>query len=441
MAQIILRPLSDSSLAHNTTGSNGYSVLSDSSDSTYIYQSVTSNNYVTITSSFTLDTSSLANCTINSVTALVRAQVTSDDGAKVDYIQVTGPTNNGKYNDTPEYNSFTDYSITLGYADLGLSSAVVSSLTSIGGGTFSIATKSKKSTRKKADFECQISEFYIIVDYTIAADTVSINFKFGAGLVRSTGSDRANDNLTKYHAWAYRYNDMSAAQQELFYSTDRMNASIDMSYRDGTVLQTKILTNCQEKTMEGIPIGDAVAVYGENSNSTGFGQVMRWSDSAGNLITPATYQVTALMDIQTNRTIYAELYDVAQVRLHLDNTISAATATTNYTHTQSLNVTEVDTVNLSATAINSNPSIQWTIGQTTLSGASISGTFSTTTTETTTENDSAITYKYIDIYVTDLNANNNTINQIYIGNTHINDLYVGNTKVSAVYIGTTKIYG
>jgi len=125
MAQLIIYPKSDVTLNHLTSGSNGYSVLRDSSDSSYIYQNVTTNKYVEVISSFLMDDITLSHAAINSVTAVVRAMVTSNNGAKVDNITVTSPSSSGKYNDTPAYNTFTDYSISLTAADLGFSTSTI----------------------------------------------------------------------------------------------------------------------------------------------------------------------------------------------------------------------------------------------------------------------------------------------------------------------------
>ena len=153
MAQLIIYPKSDVTLNHSTSGSNGYSVLRDSSDSSYIYQNVTTNKYVEVISSFLMDDITLSHAAINSVTAVVRAMVTSNDGAKVDNITVTSPSSSGKYNDTPAYNTFTDYSISLTAADLGFSTSIIGVEETYSDRQFSISTRAEKSTRKKADFE------------------------------------------------------------------------------------------------------------------------------------------------------------------------------------------------------------------------------------------------------------------------------------------------
>lgn len=451
MAQLIIYPKSDVTLNHSTSGSNGYSVLRDSSDSSYIYQNVTTNKYVEVISSFLMDDITLSHAAINSVTAVVRAMVTSNNGAKVDNITVTSPSSSGKYNDTPAYNTFTDYSISLTAADLGFSTSTIGVEETYSDRQFSISTRAEKTTSKKADFECRISEFYIIVDYTstITADSVTVNFTFGPNLIKnSEDTNFANDTLSRYHGWAFDFDNMP--DQAAFYtSNDWYNYRKDESCY-GWFHQVHGISHCKQKTLEGIPKGASIGTWGQyyqdrmTNTIDGFGCAMRWTLN-GNLVQPSTYDITAIHNIQTNVTLVGEIYEVAQIRLHIGDGITSATAAPNYIYATSDYVTPVDTVYMNAMAASPNANIVWTIGDTELTGASISSILDATTTETSTRTvfDATITdhFKYIDIYVKDANQAVSKKNQIYIGNSLIKEIYIGTTPIKEVYIGTIKIYG
>ena len=169
MATMLLYPNQDISLGHSTNGSNGYSVLSDADDSSYIYQSVTTNDFVTLDSTFNFDSITLSNMTINSVTAVVRMRTTGSEGVNLSYIQIIGNVSNPKNFDDPSYNSFTDHTFTLTIGDIGLSSRSITTAETYNNIQFTIETRVKKTTSSKPNFEIQISEFYIIIDYTSTA--------------------------------------------------------------------------------------------------------------------------------------------------------------------------------------------------------------------------------------------------------------------------------
>jgi len=90
MATLIVYPKSDILLNHLTTSNNGYSVLNDNDDSTYIYQSVKSTKFVEITSRFLFNNFSFQNVNIDSIKAVVRMTVTSNDGVNMARMTVSG---------------------------------------------------------------------------------------------------------------------------------------------------------------------------------------------------------------------------------------------------------------------------------------------------------------------------------------------------------------
>lgn len=171
MATLKLYPKSDATLAHLSTASDGHTALRDNSDGSYIYQHVNNTNFISLVSTFYFDTYSLKNVTINSVSAVARALVTSNDGVNFAHIKVTGAASNDSHTSTPGYNTWTEYSFKLKIGDIGLNNAVITTRETYNNLQFSLETRIKKTTSNKADFDLQISEFYIVVDYTIDGST------------------------------------------------------------------------------------------------------------------------------------------------------------------------------------------------------------------------------------------------------------------------------
>ena len=166
MATMLIYPNQDVSLGHSTSGNNGYSVLRDTDDSSYIYQSVTTNDFVTLDSVFNFDSITLSNMVINSVSAIVRMQTTGSNGVNMAYMQVIGSNSNPKYVTDPTYNNFTNCSFSLTINDIGVSNNTIVASETHNNIQLTLETKVKKTTSSKPNFEIQISEFYIVIDYT-----------------------------------------------------------------------------------------------------------------------------------------------------------------------------------------------------------------------------------------------------------------------------------
>lgn len=160
MAQVILRPVSDISVSHTcSTGSNRSALISDNSDSTYIYQTVRNTN-TTATSTFHLNSHTFSNAQINSVTLYVKAQHTARGTASV-----TATINGHGVSDQSLTISLTEYSATLNAIDLGLSSAAIELSETIEP-TLTIST-----TGTSGNFlltaQTRIAEVYVIIDYDV----------------------------------------------------------------------------------------------------------------------------------------------------------------------------------------------------------------------------------------------------------------------------------
>lgn len=166
MATMLIYPNQDVSLGHSTNGSNGYSVLRDTDDSSYIYQSVTTNDYVILDSVFNFDSITLSNMVINSVSAIVRMQTTGSEGVNMAYMQVIGNSSNPKYVTDPTYNNFTNCNFSLTINDIGVSNSTIVASETHNNIQLTLETKVKKTTSRKPNFQIQISEFYIVIDYT-----------------------------------------------------------------------------------------------------------------------------------------------------------------------------------------------------------------------------------------------------------------------------------
>lgn len=171
MAILKLYPRADANFAHLSTASDGHTALRDIDDNSYIYQHVDNTNFVTLTSTFYFDTYSLKNVTINSVSAVVRARVTSNDGVNFAHMKITGAVSSDSYASTPGYNTWTDCSFKLKIGDIGLSSATITTRETHENLQFSLESRVKKTTSSKADFDLQIAEIYIVVDYTVDGST------------------------------------------------------------------------------------------------------------------------------------------------------------------------------------------------------------------------------------------------------------------------------
>lgn len=170
MATLIVYPKSDILLNHSTTGNNGYSVLNDDNDSTYIYQSVRSTDFVEITSRFLFNNFSFQNVNINSVKAVVRMTATSNNGVNMARMTVSGAVTTQNYYSDPTYNNFADCNFNLAIGDLGLSSASITTAQSFNNIELSVTTRVKKTTSSKPNFEIHISAFYLVIEYTITGE-------------------------------------------------------------------------------------------------------------------------------------------------------------------------------------------------------------------------------------------------------------------------------
>ena len=182
MASIILRPSSDSSVAHSkSTGSSGYALINEATsdgDSTYLYQSLTSTSSSTITSTFGLDTSAIpTGAKINSISVSVTARdsdsnVTSSVTANVKQNGTTVATASNSALDT-SYAAYTG-------------SGTASSISSL---TLEISTTGKKAQSKNDDGYIRITQAFVTIDYTEQSATVICKAIAGANVLTATVSD------------------------------------------------------------------------------------------------------------------------------------------------------------------------------------------------------------------------------------------------------------
>lgn len=160
MAQVILRPASDISASHTcSTGSNRSILISDNSDSTYIYQTVNRNS-ATVTSTFHLNSHTFSNAQINSVTLYVKAKRGTRGTASV-----TATINGHGVSNQSLTTTLTEYSAILSAVDLGLSSAAIESSETIE------PTLTVSTTGASGSFlltaQTEITEAYVIIDYDV----------------------------------------------------------------------------------------------------------------------------------------------------------------------------------------------------------------------------------------------------------------------------------
>ena len=218
MATLIVYPKSDISLNHLTTGNNGYSVLNDNDDSTYIYQSVKSTDFVEITSRFLFNNFSFQNVNIDSVKAVVRMTATSNNGVNMARMTVSGAVTTQNYYSDPTYNNFVDCNFNLATGDLGLSSASITTAQNFNNIELSVTTRVKKTTSRKPNFEIHISAFYLVIEYTITGEQPSITPEHTEKVLVSYQylADIANAIRTKNNSnTTYTLQEMVAAILEL----------------------------------------------------------------------------------------------------------------------------------------------------------------------------------------------------------------------------------
>lgn len=182
MATLTLRPISDASLSHScSAGSSGYVMINESSsdgDSTYIYQSLTSKNSASLSSTFNLG-GSLPTSKYNVTAARLHFYARDSDNNVTSSASVAFSVNgSGAY-------TVSASSLSTSYSDYSSSDAnMVSAMNAILNSgdtpviTASLRTTGKKSSNNKSNGYIRVTQIYLELDYEeIVEETSAIYVK------------------------------------------------------------------------------------------------------------------------------------------------------------------------------------------------------------------------------------------------------------------------
>ena len=181
MATITLYPTADTSLNHScSSGSSGYAMIdeaSSDSDSTYIYQSVTSRTSATVTSQFKISGTSVGKIKISSVTLTAyykKSTSSSVTATLVCSLLCNGSTYSGSSGSAGT--SYAATTITKSASDLGIADTVFDSFDAVGFGV-KIATTGKKRSSFSSSFQIRVTQVYLAVTYEIVNEGTGIYLK------------------------------------------------------------------------------------------------------------------------------------------------------------------------------------------------------------------------------------------------------------------------
>lgn len=178
MATLYLRPSSDNSVSHNTSGwgANAYSLINEASqdgDSTYIYQDISSTSNSTATSSFVLSGFTDTNIKVTKATLYIVAKETSSSSNDIATINFSASCD-GSTNTSGSSNLSTSYVA----KSLNCNNIVTNINNSLTSGTIptvtvSVTTQGRKSSSKNDNFQNRITQIYLQIDYDVIEQTDS----------------------------------------------------------------------------------------------------------------------------------------------------------------------------------------------------------------------------------------------------------------------------
>ena len=198
MATLILRPISDRSLKHScSSGSNGYAMISESSaddDSTYVYQTVSSRNSTSETSSFTLGgTMPSGSFKITKATLYVRGRSTGEYTYSGTYkLSIDSSASSMSLSTSYQTSSSTGVATSL------INNTYISS--NFPSLSVTITTTGKKSSTKDDDFQIRVTQVYLELEYKEIVEDIYI---------------KENGNWNKYSAVYKKENGIWVLQSNL----------------------------------------------------------------------------------------------------------------------------------------------------------------------------------------------------------------------------------
>ena len=198
MATLILRPISDRSLKHScSSGSSGYAMISESSaddDSTYVYQTVSSRNSTSETSSFTLGgTMPSGSFKITRATLYVRGRSTGEYTYSGTY-KLSIDSSASSMSLSTSYQTSSSTGVATSLINNTYISSNFPSLSVI------ITTTGKKSSTKDDDFQIRVTQVYLELEYEEIVEDIYI---------------KENGNWNKYSAVYKKENGIWVLQSNL----------------------------------------------------------------------------------------------------------------------------------------------------------------------------------------------------------------------------------
>ena len=198
MATLILRPISDRSLKHScSSGSSGYAMISESSaddDSTYVYQTVSSRNSTSETSSFTLGGAMPSGSfKITGATLYVRGKSSANYTYSGTY-QLSIDSSASSMSLSTSYQTSSSTGVATSLINNTYISSNFPSL------SVTITTTGKKSSTKDDDFQIRVTQVYLELEYKEIVEDIYI---------------KENGNWNKYSAVYKKENGIWVLQSNL----------------------------------------------------------------------------------------------------------------------------------------------------------------------------------------------------------------------------------
>ncbi len=188
MAELILRPVSDSILAHScSSGSSGWMLINEATaddDTGYIYQEISSTSNSSVTSVFKLSGTVSNKIRISSLQLYVRGKTTKGkdkDSASLYYNVYFNGVEGSSGGDSLS-TSYSTMSKTFNASDFGLANAIFDSFDAANI-IVHVQTQGKKDSTKSDTFQNRVTQVYIVATYEEVTDpTYSCSAVAGEGI-------------------------------------------------------------------------------------------------------------------------------------------------------------------------------------------------------------------------------------------------------------------
>lgn len=188
MAELILRPVSDSTLAHScSSGSSGWALINEATaddDTGYIYQSISGTSSSSQTSVFKVSGSVSNKIRISSLNLSIRGRTTKGKDAdtatlayNVYFNGVEGSSGSGTFS-----TSYSNFNKTYNASDFGLANTLFDSF-DVANIVVHVQTIGKKNASKNDDFQNRVTQVYLTATYEeVANPTYACSAVAGEGI-------------------------------------------------------------------------------------------------------------------------------------------------------------------------------------------------------------------------------------------------------------------